>query len=89
MSAALRPRDRLRRAALGVRRLDHRLRLAVRRAGSADHRRPRRPLWRDIGVVAAFSLVIYFWAMRVALTRDRIEEMIGDVVLPEADSGVA
>ena len=47
------------------------------------------PLWWDIGVVAAFSLVIYFWAMRVALTRDRIEEMIGDVVLPEADPGVA
>ena len=36
-----------------------------------------------------FSLVIYFWAMRVALTLDRIEEMIGDVVLPEADPGVA
>jgi amino acid transporter len=47
------------------------------------------PLWWDMGVVAVLSLVIYFWAMRVALTRDRIEAMIGDVVLPEADPGVA
>jgi hypothetical protein len=42
-------------------------------------------------VVAAFAVGIYFWAMRVALDRERIEDMIGDVFLPEADAdaGVA
>jgi amino acid transporter len=43
------------------------------------------PLWWDIVVVAAFSIVIYFWAMRVALPAQQIEETIGDVYLPEAD----
>jgi hypothetical protein len=46
------------------------------------------PLWWDIVAVGIFSLIIYFWAMAVALPRERIEEMIGDVVLPE-EEGIA
>jgi hypothetical protein len=38
--------------------------------------------------VAIFSLVIYYWAIAVALPTHRIEEMIGDVVLPE-EEGIA
>jgi amino acid transporter len=34
------------------------------------------PLWWDMLVVAAFSLAIYFWALRVALPAERIEETI-------------
>src|SRR5438270_1583309 len=41
------------------------------------------PLWWDMLVVAAFSLVVYGWAMRVALPAERIDRMIGEVVLPE------
>jgi hypothetical protein len=41
------------------------------------------PLWWDMVVVAAFSAAIYYWAMAVALPTERIEEMIGEVVLPE------
>ncbi len=47
------------------------------------------PLWWDILAVAIFSLAIYYWAMAVALPRDRIEEMIGAVVLPEEEGVVA
>jgi amino acid transporter len=43
------------------------------------------PLWWDIVAVAIFSLGIYYWAMAVALPRERIEEMIGDVVVPEEE----
>src|SRR6476659_7167006 len=43
------------------------------------------PLWWDMAVVAIFSAVIYFWAMAVALPTERIEEMIGDVELPDED----
>jgi amino acid transporter len=46
------------------------------------------PLWWDIVAVAIFSAVIYYWAMAVALPRERIEAMIGDVVLPE-EEGIA
>jgi amino acid transporter len=46
------------------------------------------PLWWDMAVVAIFSAFIYFWAMAVALPTERIEEMIGDVVLPE-EEGIA
>jgi amino acid transporter len=46
------------------------------------------PLWWDIVVVTAFSLIVYYWAMAVALPAERIEEMIGEVVLPE-EAGVA
>jgi amino acid transporter len=41
------------------------------------------PLWWDMLVVAAFSLAVYYWAMRVALPAERIEQMVGEVVLPE------
>jgi amino acid transporter len=34
------------------------------------------PLWWDMLVVAAFSLAIFFWAMRVALSTEKIEELI-------------
>jgi amino acid transporter len=43
------------------------------------------PLWWDIVAVAIFSAIIYFWAIAVALPAERIEEMIGDVVLPEEE----
>jgi hypothetical protein len=39
--------------------------------------------------VAIFSAIIYFWAMAVALPTERIEEMIGDVVLPEEEDMAA
>ena len=47
------------------------------------------PLWWDIVAVAVWSVVIYAWAMRVALSRERIEEMIGDVYIAETDADVA
>lgn len=43
------------------------------------------PLWWDMLVVALFSLVIYYWAMAVALTREKIMEMIDEVVVPEEE----
>ena len=43
------------------------------------------PLWWDMAVVAGFSLVIYFWAMQVALSSEQIEAMISEVVLPEEE----
>lgn len=43
------------------------------------------PLWWDIAVVAVFSLVIYYWAVEVSLSREQIEEMINEVVLPEEE----
>jgi amino acid transporter len=42
------------------------------------------PLWWDMVVVAGFSLVIYFWAMRVALSAEKIEQMIAGGVAAEA-----
>jgi len=42
------------------------------------------PLWWDMPVVALFSLAIYFWAMRVALPAEKIEQMIGDGAAQEA-----
>jgi len=47
------------------------------------------PLWWDIVTVAAFSLVIFYWAVSVSLSRDKIEEMINEVVLPEEEGVVA
>ncbi|MGV9317151.1 APC family permease [Streptomyces sp. NPDC003691] len=42
------------------------------------------PLWWDIGVVAAFSLVIYYWAQAVRLPAGETREYIGSVeVVPE------
>ena len=39
----------------------------------------RIPLWWDIGVVAAFSLVIYYWAQAVRLSDAETQEYIGSV----------
>jgi amino acid transporter len=47
------------------------------------------PLWWDMVAVAIFSAIIYFWAMAVALPTERIEEMIGDVELPEEEDAAA
>jgi amino acid transporter len=41
------------------------------------------PLWWDMVVVAVFSLVIYFWAIAVALPAVRIEAMVNEAVVPE------
>jgi amino acid transporter len=41
--------------------------------------------WSSIGVVAVFSVVIYYWAIAVALPSEEIERMINEVVLPEED----
>lgn len=41
------------------------------------------PLWWDIGVTAVFSVIIYYWALRVALPAARIREMVEEVVVPE------
>jgi amino acid transporter len=46
---------------------------------------PWLPLWWDMLVVAAFTLVIYYWALSVSLTRQQIEQMIGEVVIPEEE----
>ncbi|MDH6119059.1 APC family permease [Kitasatospora sp. GAS204B] len=42
------------------------------------------PLWWDIAVIAAFSLVIYYWAMAVALPAEEIERNIADVEVLDA-----
>ena len=38
------------------------------------------PLWWDMVAVAVFSLLIYLWAMRVALPREKIERLIDEGV---------
>jgi amino acid transporter len=40
-------------------------------------------LWYDMGIVAIFSLIIYYWALAVALPRDEILQMINEVVPDE------
>jgi amino acid transporter len=52
--------------------------------GGLSH--PLYGVWWSIGIVAVFGLVIYYWAMQVALPRERIEEIIGDVYLPDAEA---
>jgi amino acid transporter len=49
--------------------------------GALDN--PWLPLWWDMVVVAAFSLLIYYWALSVSLTTRQIEQLIGEVVIPE------
>src|SRR3954447_833485 len=44
---------------------------------------PAIPLWWDIAAVAVFSLVIYYWALAVALPTAEIERMVSEVVAPE------
>jgi amino acid transporter len=41
------------------------------------------PLWWDMLAVAAFSLIIFFWALHVALPRERIEATIEQSVADE------
>jgi len=47
------------------------------------------PLWWDMAAVAIFSAIIYFWAMAVALPTERIEEMIGEVELPDEEDAAS
>jgi amino acid transporter len=42
-------------------------------------------VWLSLGVTAVFALIIYFWAVAVALPRHVIERMIEEVVLPEEE----
>ena len=41
--------------------------------------------WPGIIVTAVFSLIIYYWAMTVALPTEEIEAMVNEVVLPEEE----
>src|SRR5581483_8214328 len=43
-------------------------------------------VWWDIIVVAAFSLVIYFWAMAVSLPTEAIKRMLATAVTPEGQA---
>jgi amino acid transporter len=43
------------------------------------------PLWWDMLVVAVFAVIIYFWAIKVALSTERIEQMLSEVVIPEEE----
>jgi len=43
------------------------------------------PLWWDMAVMAVFSLVIYYWALRVALPTRKIQDMVNHIVLPEEE----
>ena len=38
--------------------------------------RPRLPLWWDMLAVAVFSLGIFYWALRVALPTERIQQLV-------------
>ncbi len=40
------------------------------------------PLYVDLGVVAVFSLVIYYWAMSKRLSEERVDEYVRDVYPP-------
>ncbi|MFF2043532.1 APC family permease [Kitasatospora sp. NPDC058170] len=42
------------------------------------------PMWWDMGAVAAFALAVYFWAIRVALPADAIEQNIEDIEVVDA-----
>ena len=41
--------------------------------------------YSGIAVTAIFSVVIYYWALQVALPTEEIEEMVNKVVLPEEE----
>ena len=47
------------------------------------------PLWWDMVAVAAFGLAIYFWAMRVALPSERIQETVDRGNLTDDPGGLA
>lgn len=42
------------------------------------------PMWWDMGVVAVFALAVYFWAIRVALPAEEIEQNIEDIEVVDA-----
>jgi amino acid transporter len=46
---------------------------------------PILPFGWDMLVTAVFSFAIYYWAMEVCLTTDKINEMMEEVVLPEEE----
>jgi amino acid transporter len=46
---------------------------------------PLFPLWWDMVAVAAFSLIVFYWALRVALPAERIQEAIDESVVPGDD----
>jgi amino acid transporter len=46
---------------------------------------PPLPFGWDMLAVIVFSFAIYYWALSVSLTKDAIEEMLEEVVLPEEE----
>ena len=48
-----------------------------------DEKNPVIPFGWDMAAAAVWSLVVYYWAMAVALSTEQIEEMIGEVEEPE------
>ncbi|MBV6698919.1 APC family permease [Kitasatospora aureofaciens] len=44
----------------------------------------RIPMWYDMGIVALFSLGIYYWAIHVALPAEAIEQEVADVEVVDA-----
>jgi amino acid transporter len=46
-------------------------------------------VWWDIVLVAVFSLLIFYWAMRSALPTEKIKEMISAIVVPEEEPTAA
>jgi hypothetical protein len=48
--------------------------------------KPVIPLWWDIATVAVLSLLIYYWAMAVALPSAEIERMVNEVVPDEEEA---
>jgi amino acid transporter len=50
-----------------------------------DPANPALPFGWDMGAIAAFSLLIYYWALSVSLRKELIEEMLEEVVLPEEE----
>jgi amino acid transporter len=41
------------------------------------------PLWWDIAVIVVFALAVYYWARKVSLGHEEIEELISDVEIVE------
>lgn len=44
------------------------------------------PFWWDLGVVAVFSLIIYYWAMATRLPTEQMQELVSRQALPEAQA---
>jgi len=60
--------------------------LIVRFSSFGPQLKPTIPFGWDMGVVAVFSLVIYYWAQAVALPSERIQAMIDEVVVVEEET---